>query len=88
MERDKITDLANYLDELAETIPQGNWPVKDAVTFACIELRMFLRTGVKGKDFDKALTFAKSVPVTDDFDSIEIIRWQLHNKDYQKYMPV
>ena len=88
MNRNEIKDLADYLDKLAETIPQGNWPVKDAVSFACIDLRMFLRTGVKSSDFEKALTFAKSIPKTDDFDSIEIIRWQLHNKDYQNYMPI
>mgnify|MGYP007079535621 FL=1 len=88
MNREEIKNLADYLDKLSDSIPQGNWPVKDAVSFACIELRMYLRLGMKGKDFDKALTFAKSIPRTEDFDSIEIIRWQLHNKDYQNYMPV
>ena len=87
MEKNKISDLADYLDKLADSIPIGNWPVKDAVKFACIELRMFLRTGIKGKHFNNALTFAESIPKTDDFDSIEIIRWQLQNNDYKKYIP-
>jgi len=87
MEKQELKALADYLDKLADTIPNGLWALKDAVSFACIEIRMFLRFNKKGADFDKALKFAKSIPKHEDLNHDEIIKWQLYDKQYLEYMP-
>ncbi|MEP4948864.1 MAG: hypothetical protein ABJU26_15135, partial [Flavobacteriaceae bacterium] len=78
MNKEEIKNLADYLEKLSDCIPNGLWSLKDAVSFTCIELRMYARFGKKGKDFEKALEFAKSIPIVDDFNSDKIITWQLN----------
>lgn len=86
--REQIIELANFLDKVADEIPQGQGlsELKDAVSFACIDLRMHLR-GVTGPRFQKALHFAQSIPKVDDVEDDKLTRWMIHDEKYLEYFP-
>lgn len=87
MKKEELTELAGYIDELGDKIPNGLSHLKDAVNFACIEIRMHARFRTETPDLSKAIEFAKSIPKVDDFDDPVITDWMLHNTDFLKYMP-
>ena len=60
--------------------------LKDACTFAALDIGMYWRFQTKTKDFDKAVAFAKSIPVFEDLNSDDACGWMLHDEEHLKYM--
>ena len=75
------------MTELSCHIPSGLADLRDTVTFAALELGVYAFKGVKTPTFDKAMEFAKTIPVVDDFDGIEITEWMVTTEEHYKYMP-
>lgn len=74
------------MDALLEEIPNGLSRLKDALTFAMLDLNMFTRFGHKSSSFQKALTFARSIPPFVDVKSDECTNWMLNDEEHLKYM--
>jgi hypothetical protein len=83
----EIKTMCEYLHQLCDEIPQGLSGLKDALTFALLDLTAYWRHGIRMKDFDKALKFAESIPVFDDFNSDECCGWMLHDEEHLTYLP-
>ena len=84
LSRAEVTELACYLEKLADEIPKG-LPLKSTILFAILDLTTYGGQGLKGKDFYKALFFARSIPRFDDFDSDECAAWMINDVEHLKY---
>jgi hypothetical protein len=87
MTRIEVKPLADYLLKVAEKIPQGLSGLKDAVSFAAFELNIYASKGIKTKTFEKALTFARTIPQVKDLNEDNFAGWMLHDREYLLYLP-
>ena len=87
MNREEAKLLANRMDEICDRVPNGLSHLKDALTFAIMDLRMYSQFDFKGSKFIKAVAFAKSIPEFADYDSSEFFEWEMQDEEYLKYMP-
>jgi hypothetical protein len=78
--------LVKYMNALCDEVPRGLSSLKDALTFALLDLSMYNRFSIKSATFDKALAFARSIPHFDDIKSEECAGWMLHDEEHLKYM--
>lgn len=85
MDKQELKQLTDYLHKLCDEIPRGLSSLKDALTFTLLDLTAYWRHDIKTKDLNKALTFAKSIPKFDDFNSDECCAWMLNDEEYIKY---
>lgn len=79
--------LADKVSKICDQVPNGLSGLKDALTFAQMELLMNFRFGKEGSTFAKALNFAKSIPDFTDYDSAEFFEWMMEDEEHLKYMP-
>lgn len=87
MDREEAKLLANRLDEICDNVPNGLSHLKDALTFAIMDLRMYTKFGHKSSSFEKAVAFGKSIPQFGDYDSCEFFDWEMQDEEHLKYMP-
>ena len=87
MSSTEIKPLAQYLLRVAEKIPNGLSGLKDAVSFAAFELNIYASNGVKTTTFNKALTFARTIPQVEDLNDDDFAGWMLHDREYLRYLP-
>lgn len=83
--RDEILQLVGFMNSLCEEIPNGLSSLKDALTFAMLDLSMFTRFGHKSVSYQNALDFAQSIPHFDDVKSDACTYWMLNDQEYLKY---
>lgn len=88
MDKKELLTTANYLNKLIDHIPHGLWALKDAVSFACIDIGFYIKVGVKCEDWDTMIEFVSNIPVVEDWEDEKLTHWMIHNKDYQNYMPI
>ncbi|WP_342086073.1 hypothetical protein [Dyadobacter sp. OTU695] len=87
MDKQQVKLLADKISEICDHVPNGLSGLKDALTFAQMELLMNFRFGKQGSTFQKALIFAKSIPDFTDYDSGEFFDWMMQDEEHLKYLP-
>jgi hypothetical protein len=85
MEKNELKSMMDNMHAVADQVPRGLSGVSDAITFALLDLTTFQRYGTKTKDFDKALEFGKSIPITTDYESDEFNSWLINDREHLKY---
>lgn len=76
--KEQIRELAAYLnDKVFPALPCGLPQLRDAVLFAALDLNVYWRFGKITQDFEKALTFACSIPVVEDTDCESFTAWMI-----------
>jgi hypothetical protein len=87
MDKQQVKLLANKVSEICDHVPAGLSGLKDALTFAQMELLMNFRFGKEGSTFAKALNFAKSIPEFSDYEGAEFFEWMMEDEEHLKYLP-
>ena len=87
MDKQHAKQLAAKLSEICNRVPAGLSHLKDALTFAEMDLLMYYRFGKQNSAFTKAVAFANSIPTFSDYDSSEFSEWMMEDEEHIKYMP-
>lgn len=87
MKTEELNELIEYLNQVADAISNGLPQLKDAVSFAVIDLAMYVK-GYGGRHYSKALTFALTIPRVTDLKSEPFFDWMLNDKKHLEYMPL
>lgn len=83
--KEELNNLADYLQRVADEIPDGLRDLRDVVSFVTLDLRMYSQKGIKSHSFDKALAFAATVPRVEDVEDDILTHWMLEDQEYLKY---
>jgi len=86
METQDIRKLVEHMNSVADHVPNGLSLLKDTLSLAMLDLNMYVRMGIKGRSFQKALTFARSIPQFENFDGEAFDHWLLNDEEHIKYM--
>jgi hypothetical protein len=86
MNNQELKDLAAYLDKVADAIPKGLSQLKDAVSFATIDLNAYAYQGIRISTYSKSLEFALSIPKVEDLEGDELTHWMLHDMKFLEYL--
>lgn len=84
MTAQEVKELATYLDKVADAIPSGLSHLKDAVSFASIDLAI----GGRGPNFSKAVSFALTIPRVTKIEDDRLTEWMLHDTKHLEYFPL
>ena len=85
MEKDELSGLIDNLRRVDHKVPDNLYSRKDALACAILDLELTCRHGAKSKDYQKAVDFARSVPVFEDLDGDKFIAWLNQDQELWKY---
>ncbi|RAI96981.1 hypothetical protein LX64_05181 [Chitinophaga skermanii] len=83
--KEELNTLADYLQRVADAIPDGLRDLRDVVSFVTFDIRMYSQMGTKSKSFEKALAFATTVPRVEDVEDDKLTCWMLEDEEFRKY---
>lgn len=82
--KEELKELTDYLYRVSFTIPAGLPDLRHAIDMALLDLLVFLRTGNKKPGFERALTFAQSIPRVTDWGDEAFTNWMIHDVEHYK----
>ncbi len=85
--RQEVRELADYLEKVVERIPRGLSHLKDALTFALIDLDCYAIGLYRTSTYRQALDFAQSIPRVEDLEGDTFTTWMLNDLEHRKYLP-